>query len=309
LTAGEFEVSGDKTMKTREFGIRGIIPVMVTPFDASGRVQLDLLRRETELLSKTGVHGLCVGGITSEMAGARPEELHLLCKTVVSGTDKPVVAGIFPDCNTEALELADAAVSAGAMALLVAPPHYLFSPDCDGLREMFTVLRSRVAVPLLLSNCIQTAQVELSSILTLMSEGSLDGIHQAGGNAHLLADLLRLNPRVSVWTGVEDLMYLAFVLGAEGAISSLAAVFPEDCVALYEASQRGDAAHARGIHEKLNRLWSALNHPVEFLSRIKWALNLRQRDAGVPRSPYNIISAESQQTLREALGKEENVPN
>ena len=172
-------------------------------------MELDLLRRETEFLSKTGVHGLCVGGVTSEMAGARPEELHLVCKTVVSATDKPVVAGIFPDCNTEALELADAAVSAGATALLVAPPHYLFSPECDGLREMFSVLRKRFPVPLLLSNSIQTAQVELSSIVALISEGWLDGVHQAGGNAHLLADVLRLDPRVPVFTGVEDLIYLA----------------------------------------------------------------------------------------------------
>ena len=108
---------------------------------------------------------------------------------------------------------------------------------------------------------------------------------------------------------MEDLIYLALLLGAEGAISSLAAVFPEDCVALYEASRRGDATQAREIHERLNRLWTALNHPVEFLSRIKWALNLRQRDAGVPRSPYNIISAESQRTLGEALGRQENLSN
>jgi 4-hydroxy-tetrahydrodipicolinate synthase len=294
-------------MKTRELRIHGIIPAMVTPFDASGRVELDLLRRETDFLSKTGVHGLCVGGVTGEMAGARPEELHLLCKAVVSSTDKPVVAGIFPDCNTEALELANAAVSAGSIALLVAPPHYLFSPDYDGLREMFAVLRKQFPVPLLLSNSIQTAQVELSSIVSLISEGWLDGVHQAGGNAHLLADVLRLNPRVPVWTGIEDLIYLAFLLGAEGAVSALAAVFPEDCVALYEATKAGDSMRAREIHEKLNRLWRALDHPVEYLSRVKWALTLRRRAAGVPRSPYDVIPGESQLILKEALEKAENL--
>jgi 4-hydroxy-tetrahydrodipicolinate synthase len=294
-------------MKTKELTIHGIIPAMVTPFDASGRVELDLLRRETEFLSKTGVHGLCVGGVTGEMAGARPEELHRVCKAVVSSTDKPVVASIFPDCNTEALELANAAVSAGSRALLVAPPHYLFSPDCEGLRELFGVLRKQVPVPLLLSNCIPTAQVELASIVALISEGWLDGVHQAGGNAHLLADVLRLDPRVPVWTGVEDLIYLALVLGAEGAISALAAVFPEDCVAMYNAAKGGDPTRAREIHERLNRLWHVLDHPVEFLSRIKWALNLRQRPAGVPRSPYNVLSGESQLNFREALEKAENI--
>jgi 4-hydroxy-tetrahydrodipicolinate synthase len=295
---------GEK-MNTRDFKLRGIIPAMVTPFDERGRVELGLLRRETEFLSRTGVHGLCVGGVSSEMAGSRPEELELLCKTVVSATDKPVIAGIFPDCNTEALELANAAVSAGCMALLVAPPHYLFSPDCEGLREMFAVLRKHVPVPLLLSNCIQTAQVELSTIESLMSERWVDGVHQAGGNAHLLADVLRLNPRVPVWTGVEDLIYMAFLLGAEGAISVLAAVFPEDCVALYEATKTGNSMRAREVHEKLNNLWHALDHPVEYLSRMKWALAQSQRAAGVPRSPYNVISAESQLILRKALERAE----
>jgi 4-hydroxy-tetrahydrodipicolinate synthase len=308
VAPSKVEVARDK-VKSREFKIRGIIPAMVTPFDESGKVELDLLRRETEFLTKAGVHGLCVGGVTSELAGARSEELHLLCKTVVSVTDRPVVAGIFPDCNTEALELANAAVSAGAIALLVAPPHYLFVPDCDGLREMFAALRKRFSVPLLLSNCIQNAQVELASIVSLINEGRLDGVHQAGGNAHLLADVLRLSPRVPVLTGVEDLIYLAFLLGAEGAVSALAAVFPEDCVALYEATKSGDLTRAREVHEKLNRLWRALDHPVEYLSRLKWTLALRRRAAGVPRSPYNFISGESQMILREALKKAELLSN
>jgi 4-hydroxy-tetrahydrodipicolinate synthase len=291
-------------MQSRNFKIQGIIPVMVTPFDTDGRAELEALRREAEFLSKTGVQALCVGGAISETAGAEPEEIHLLCKTVISATDKPVIAGIFPDCNTEAFDLSDAAVSAGSLALLVAPPHYLFSPDCDGLLEMFGALRERVTVPLLLSNCIQTAQVDLSSITALISKGLIDGVHQAGGNAHLLADVLHLNPRVPVYTGVEDLIYMAFLLGAEGAISALATVFPEDCLALYEANRQGDSTSAREIHEKLNRLWRALDHPVEFLSRIKWALTLRQREAGVPRSPYNVLSGESQRILREALERQ-----
>ena len=147
----------------------------------------------------------------SELAGARPEELHLLCKTVVSATDKPVVASIFPDCNTEALELADAAVSAGPQPCWWRHLTTCSLPNAKAFGNCSAVLRKQLPVPLLLSNCIQTAQVELTSIVALINEGWLDGIHQAGGNAHLLADVLRLNPRVPVCTGVEDLIYLALV--------------------------------------------------------------------------------------------------
>jgi 4-hydroxy-tetrahydrodipicolinate synthase len=288
---------------------RGVIASITTPFDAGGKIDISSLQKETEYLTSVGVHGICVGGTVSEMSGASAGDIHLLCRTVVSATKEPVIASIFPDCTSEALLLAEAAASAGIRALLVAPPHYLFIPDQAGLVELFSHLRKALTVPLLVSNCIETAQVSLPSLMELMKLRLVDGIHQAAGNAHLLADLLRLNPRVPVWTGVEDLIYLAFLLGAEGAISALAAVFPEDCVALYEASRRGDSTSALEIHEKLNRLWRVLDHPVEFLSRIKWALNLQQRDAGVPRSPYNVISGESQRILREALERREKLPN
>lgn len=295
-------------MTTREFKVRGIIPAIVTPFDQEGRMELDLLRREAEFLTRTGVDGLCVGGVASEMSGASPEEVYVLCKAVMSATDKRVIGSIFPDCNAEGFALAEACAGAGVAALLVAPPHYLFSPDPDHFLEMFAALRRRLTLPLLLSNSISTAQVQLSSISTLMNEELIDGVHQAGGNAHLLADLLHLQPRAPVYTGVEDLIYVAFLLGAEGAISALAAVFPEECVGLYAAARNGDFDRARELHEDLNRQWQVLNHPVEFLSRIKCSLALQGRPAGVPRSPYNLLSEEGRLAVQAGLKRARQLP-
>ena len=283
----------------RGFQLRGIIPAMVTPFAANGQVSEDQLRREAEFLTKAGVDGLCVGGTISETAGASASELHRICAAVISSTDRPVIAGIFPDCNVEAYELADACVSTrGIQALLVAPPHYLFSPEADGMAEMFRTLRTRISVPILLSNSILTAPVDLATIASLISAQLIDGVHQVG-NAHLLADILNLTHRVPVFSGVEDLLYMAFLLGAEGVISAHATVFPSECVALYRAHLQQDFASARTIHEDLNRRWRVLDHPVEFLSRIKAVLDLQSRPVGSARSPYHLISAEGQRSVRQ----------
>jgi 4-hydroxy-tetrahydrodipicolinate synthase len=96
-------------------------------------------------------------------------------------------------------------------------------------------------------------------------------------------------------------MYVAFLLGAEGAIASLAAVFPDDCVSMYAAVARGAHEEARRIHERLNRLWRALDHPVEFVARLKFASSAQGRPVGIPRSPYDWLPPESAGEVTRAL--------
>ncbi|MBI3668010.1 MAG: dihydrodipicolinate synthase family protein [Acidobacteria bacterium] len=287
-----------------EFALRGVIPALLTPFDERGAVEWDLLRSQVERVCRAQVDALCVGGIASETAGSTPDELYKLCQAVVSASSRPVIGAIYPDSTVEALELGRAALSAGAVALLVAQPHYLFQPDPEGLEELFEALRGAFTTPLLLSNSLRTALVDLAAMQRLMSRGLVDGFHQAGGQAHLLADLLCLRLRLPVLSGVEDLLYIAFLLGAEGTVSSLAAVFPEECVELYAACRAGEHEKARAIHERLLRIWRVLDHPVEFVSRLKHAASVKGHPAGVPRSPYNWMPPESQAQVRRALHNE-----
>ncbi len=283
------------------FSLRGIIPSLLTPFTSSGEPDFRLLEREARHLDRSGVDALCVGGVPGEMAGATAAELGRVCATVVRAVDKPVIAALYPDSTVEAVELARAASSAGVSALLVAQPHYLFQPDLFGLEELFRSLRQVVRLPLLVSNSLTAAALDGAGIERLASAGLIDGVHQGPGDPHLLTDLLAATPRLPVFTGIEALLYVAFLLGAEGAIASLAAVFPEDCVAMYAAIQRGDHREARMIHERLNRLWRALDHPVEFVARLKFACTAQGRPSGHARSPYDWLAPESATEITRAL--------
>jgi 4-hydroxy-tetrahydrodipicolinate synthase len=283
------------------FSIRGIIPCLLTPFTVSGEPDLSLLASEVRHLDETGVDALCVGGVAAEMAGSTPAEFGRICNVVVQATTKPVIAAVYPDSTVEAVELTRAAVSAGAQALLLAQPHYLFQPDLSGLEEMFRAVRREIHVPLLLSNSLATAPLDMTAVKRLSEAGLIDGVHEGAGDPHLLTDLLAADPRLPVLTGIEALMYVAFLLGAEGAIVSLAAVFPEDCVAMYAAVRRGDHVEARLIHERLNRLWRALDHPVEFVARLKFACSEQGRPAGRARSPYDWLPPASEGEVRRAL--------
>jgi dihydrodipicolinate synthase/N-acetylneuraminate lyase len=291
-------------MAERMFSIGGVIPNLITPFAPGGQVAWGAVQRETAFLDHAGVDGISVGGCLSETSGFTANELFRLCQTVRGCTCKPILAAILPDSELEAMELLDAVCGAGADAVYVAQPHYLFQPGPESLVSMFRRLRARVQVPVLIANILNSAQVELATMLRMTEERVVDGIVQGAGNAHLLVDLLRLRPRVPVFSGVEDLHYVGLMLGAEGFVSDLATLFPVECVGLYRDVREGNHESARLRHEKLLRVWRVLDHPVEQLSRVRMALGAQRREVGVPRHPYAFALVESSRHVADALRRE-----
>jgi len=54
--------------------LNGILASLVTPFFPDGSIDWEGLGRETHYLNNSPVHGICIGGVLSGMAGAAPQE-------------------------------------------------------------------------------------------------------------------------------------------------------------------------------------------------------------------------------------------
>jgi 4-hydroxy-tetrahydrodipicolinate synthase len=283
--------------------IRGVIASLLTPFDERGSIDWELLATQAVRAESAGVHAMCIGGFASELAGSTPKEFGRVCQTVRGAVRIPLVANIYPDSTPEAIELANAAAQAGASVLLVAQPHYLFQPGAEAFADMLQELKRRVALPLMLSNTVQSATLSAADLRRMVERAVIDGIVQGGNDAHTLADLLCLSSRPPVYSAIDGLAYLAYLLGAEGTLSSLAAVFPAEAVSLYLAHQAGDHERARRMHNRLLRIWRALDHPAELPARLKLGASLCANPAGVARAPYQL-AADSGQAVRQALLRE-----
>jgi 4-hydroxy-tetrahydrodipicolinate synthase len=292
-------------MSTVQFSLRGVIPNLITPFDQEGEIAWDQAAAEAAFLDQTGIDGICLGGCFSEISGSSADELEQLCKVVRSATAKSVIAVVFPDAELEAIEFVNAAARGGATAVAVGQPHYLFQPDGRSLLAMFHRLRGASPIPVLLSNQLKTAQLDLPVINELTNEGVIDGIIQGGGNAHLLVDLLSVRPRLPVFSGIEDLHYIGLTLGCEGIVSDLADLVPHECVRLWRSVAAGDYESARSHHEKLLRVWRVLDHPVDHLSRMRLALWTQGRRVGMSRSPYDLpLDHLSETQVKDVLQRE-----
>src|SRR3954452_8572616 len=101
----------------------GVIPAVTTPFDASGRVDLDALARNARGLLDAGVTGLVGNGTMGEAgslsAGQRGAVIDALA--AAAGGRVTVTAGISAQTPQTAAAYARAAAEAGAGALMLLP--------------------------------------------------------------------------------------------------------------------------------------------------------------------------------------------
>jgi dihydrodipicolinate synthase/N-acetylneuraminate lyase len=281
----------------------GVIASVMVPFAPDGEIDADQLRAEVKLLDESPVDGLCAGGLLSGTAGAPAEELYALCAGIRRASRKPLFAMVFPDITVEALEMVRAVAEAGAEAILVAQPHYLCQPGESGLVDMFAELKRAVSCPLLLADCFPEAKVDLKTTSNLINSRLIDGVLQSA-DVHSLVDLLCSHPGVPVYSGIEDLHYVALMLGARGTISDLAAVFPRDLSELYRSSQSGKHQEARLYHERLVRLWHVLSLGPEREARVRSALTAQGRKVGSAPSPYGELRVEVAREIADTLHRE-----
>jgi len=289
---------------------QGIIPPMVTPFDDSEDIDTQALQGEAEYLIGVGCTALTVGGSTGEGAGFSPEDVRTAVRAVVSQSRGrvPVIAGVIPDTTREAISLGKVAREAGADALQITPPHYLFPPGPDETVDYYRATGRAVGLPIIVYNVVPWATINVPTLIRVLDLPEVCGVKQSGGDIHKLSELLHVaRGKASILTAVDDLLYPSFVLGADGAVAAILTAVPTLCVALFDAVQRQDHVTALQVHNRLARLWMALSGP-NLPARVKIALKIQGRHGGRSRRPMTVPSGEDARGIREALEQANLVP-
>lgn len=285
--------------------LTGIVPPMTTPFNADGTVDAVAFREEVQYLIQVGVHGLAVGGSTGEGQTLSDEELWSLAEIAVREAEGlvPVVAGIIVDSTRQAIARGKTLRGLGVAALQVTPVHYLFSPDDVGMYEYYAAIASETELPVLIYNVVPWTYISPTLLTRMITQiKGVVGVKQSGGDLHALAELLvRLKGKEGVvMAAVDDLLYPSFCLGAHGAIAAILTAVPRLCLELWGAVKEGWHRDAREIHERLLRIWMAINGP-NLPARVKTAMRLQGRAAGLPRAPMRPPLAEEEEHIRRVL--------
>lgn len=283
----------------------GIIPPIVTPFDASGEIDEGKLRREMQLCMDAGADGLSVGGSTGEGPTLRDEELQQMIDIAKDylTADKTLVCGIMRTCTRDAVRAGLAAKEAGAEAIMVTPTAYnVLVPNPEGMFDFYSTISKEVQLPIIIYNVIPQNTIYPDLFLRLLNETEyVMGIKQSvGGIQALYADLMEVGDKGRVYAATDDMIYSCFDLGAKGAISAILSVFPKESVEMWNCAQSGNHARGLEIQKSLYKKWQCLGGN-QFPIRMKYALKCLGRDCGYCRSPITYLPEEEKQAIREAF--------
>lgn len=131
----------------------GVFSVLPTPFDPSGDLDLESLRRVIDRFIADGVNGLTALGVTSEVARlTEPERDRVLDAVLQHVTGRvPVVAGATADGTRTCIEYTRRAAAAGAAAVMISPPR-MPKLNSDAVVRHFAEVSSAVETPIIVQD-------------------------------------------------------------------------------------------------------------------------------------------------------------
>jgi 4-hydroxy-tetrahydrodipicolinate synthase len=140
-------------MTNNTFTIDGIVPIVPTPFDASGQVDWAALGGLIDFAHAAGNCAVCLPAYASEFYKLAPAEHEQIIATAVEASSGriPVIGQVNTPSLPRALELAPLIQEMGAAAVNVAVPR-LFGIGEANLYRYFDEILGRITVPMVIQD-------------------------------------------------------------------------------------------------------------------------------------------------------------
>lgn len=278
-----------------------LMPALITPFAATGDLDLDAHRRNVTFLVAAGLAGFVVGGSTGEGPYLEPGERGLLLRTARDAApDATLVGGINAETVRLALAQIEEAAEAGADAALVITPTTLVRDRDMAVEAFYTDVADAATLPVLLYTVPRVTGYELplDSVVRLSAHRSIVGMKDSGGEAQR-AERLKGNtrPPFHIYIGASRAVADGVAAGARGAITASA----NYCWALL--GELIDAAASGRGAASLQATLDALTAEIEpfGIPGTKTAAGMVGLDPGRPRRPLRPLHPSQHRTIAAAL--------
>src|SRR3954462_753602 len=285
----------------------GVIPAVTTPFDASGRVDLDALARNARSLLDAGVTGVVGNGTMGEAGSLSADERGAVIDALAdaAGGRVTVTAGISAQTPQTAAAYARAAPEAGAGAVRLPPP-LLYGGDERELIAFYAEVARATDLPIMAyNNPVASGGADMLPPLLLRLVREVDAVvavKESSGDARRIAQLLAARDgALGVLAGGDDGALEGFAAGATGGISGVASGAPQECAALHRHIADGELGAARETYARLLPL-ARLDMTPKLVQFFKPAQDAVGRTGGPCRPPRLELTAEDGALLDAALG-------
>ncbi len=243
--------------------IQGTGVALVTPFDASGKIDFEALGRLVRYVSDGGVDYLVALGTTAETPTLSQDEKREVLECIKANNVKtlPLVLGIGGNSTAETAQAFSRYDMNGVDAILSVTPYYN-KPSQAGLFDHYRCLAIEAPRPIILYNVPSRTGVNMTAETSLKlarEVRNIMGIKEACGSINQMAHLLKGRPEGFRVISGDDGMALALgAMGGDGVISVAANAFPAQVAQMVRAIASGDVTSAAALNMQMLEVIDAL---------------------------------------------------
>ena len=233
--------------------MRGIFPVLQTPLDANGELDIEGLRREVRFCIQAGAHGLVYPALGSELQYLSDRERQQLVEVGVGEArgQVPVVVGVSAPSAAIAAEHARHAGRAQVQAVMALPP-YITPGSPDEIMDYYRAIGQAADLPVVVQNAAPGLSPDFLIRLLREVEQIRYIKEEASPSAHNLSAVVRATGDRcdGIFGGAFGRWMLSELRrGACGFMP--AAEIVDVYVQIWDAFESGDEASARRIFNQI----------------------------------------------------------
>jgi 4-hydroxy-tetrahydrodipicolinate synthase len=294
--------------------LQGTIPACILPFDEDYAIDVAEYRRHlSDLASTSGVTGIVCNGHAGEVTTLSRDEWRLSVATAVeeAAGEVHVVSGVYAETHREAADLAVAAASENADAVLVFPPNLLmFDASRDVGYHRFAAIADATDLPLVVFaypawTGMHYDEKTLARICAIPSVVAIkDWTLDIRTYERNLGVARAQSHRVAMLTSFSTNLLPTLALGADGILSGHGSVIADLQAQLFELHENGELQAARILYDRIRILTDVVYRSplADMYTRMKEQLVMLNRlRVPVVRDPLPTLSDAERGALREAL--------
>ncbi|MDQ0990203.1 4-hydroxy-tetrahydrodipicolinate synthase [Streptomyces sp. V3I7] len=226
---------------------------MVTPFTASGALDLDGAQVLAARLVAEGCDGLVLNGTTGESPTTTDAEKADLVRAVrqAVGARTPLVTGTGTFDTRHTVELTRAAEKAGADGVLMVTPYYSRPPQ-DAVEAHFREVADASALPVMLYDIPGRTGTRIApeTMIRLAGHPRIVAVKDCSYD-FLGTQKVLSRTELAYYAGCDEHILALYAVGAAGCVSTVANVVPRQVAAVLDAFEAGDTGRAAVLQQRI----------------------------------------------------------
>lgn len=231
-----------------------VLTAMITPFDASGALDLNEAVRLAKWLQDNGNDGLVISGTTGESSTLTDAEKLSLWEAVINAVTIPVIAGSGSNDTAHSVHMTKEVTKLGAAGILAVGPYYNRPPQ-SGLAGHITAMANATTLPVVIYDIpVRTGRKISTQTLAHLANTvpNIKALKDAAGAPAETANLMALVPKdFELYSGDDGLTLAFLAYGGSGVIGVATHWSAPEHQAMITAFKNGDVALARKYNDIL----------------------------------------------------------